>query len=106
MNKKHFNIYRSEYSKQKNHTRKKSKASSDGSGISKGSKNKVVKNFSMQDIIDMSQSELSQAVFTLSDRHMELLEADNEITPLQNKLAKCKQFEGLDIELVPRYRFF
>ena len=44
-------------------------------------------------------------MFTLSDRHIELLEADNEITSLQNKLAKCKQFDGMEIELVPRYRF-
>lgn len=53
----------------------------------------------------MNQNDLSSAVFTMTDKHIELLQIDNEVTPLQLTLAKCKQFQGLEIELVPKYRF-
>lgn len=94
LGKKQFNQYRSEHVNKARATPrskagKSAPSRSEQSGLS-GSTRKLVKCFSIQDIMEMSQSELNQAVFTLSDNHIELLDADNELTPLQRKLAKCK----------------
>jgi len=54
----------------------------------------------------MSQNELSQIVFMFSDKHTDILESKNEFTEIQEALQNCLQFQDLEIDLIPKYKFF
>lgn len=54
----------------------------------------------------MSQNELSQMVFTFSEKHTDLLDSKDDFTEIQEVLKNCKLFKNLELKLIPRYKFF
>ena len=89
-----FYVYRSEFNKNQ------------GQGQGQGQPfSQELTKLSLSEIIELTQSQLSQMVFMFSDQNLKLLDG-NDYTQMQDVLKNCAIFRDADIDVVPKYKFF
>ena len=96
-----FYVYRREMANQE----KQERMSRSFGQSSRTSRSNRVKRYSLKQIMNMSQNQLSQLVFMFNDKTTDLLDKD-EFTEIQNVLKDCQLFQDLETDLVPTYKFF
>ena len=85
-----FKQYRSD----KEHHREKEKSRKSKSVTS--SKSAYTNWFSLKEILEIPQNDLSQMVFTFNEKHIDLLDSSDEFSEIQDILKNCALFKDFE----------
>ena len=68
--------------------------------------NQVQTQFSLLEMLNMKQNDISSRVFMFNDKAKDLFNSANEFSEIQSAIKGCSQFKGLDLENIPTFKYF